>query len=110
AAIQAGARANGVDDLYQISGEQARELEPALACDAALVSPSTGIVDSHALMLSLQGDAENAGGQCVFHTRFEAGRIRADGLFELHFDGQETMTLTTRILVNAAGLSSVQVA
>ena len=110
AAIQARARANGVDDLYQISGEQARELEPALACDAALVSPSTGIVDSHALMLSLQGDAENAGGQCVFHTRFEAGRIRPDGLFELHFDGQETMTLTTRILVNAAGLSSVQVA
>lgn len=110
AAIQARARANGVDDLYQITGEQARELEPELACDAALVSPSTGIVDSHALMLSLQGDAENAGGQCVFHTRFESGRIRPDGLFEVRFEGQETMTLTTRMLVNAAGLSSVHVA
>ncbi|KAG0933165.1 hypothetical protein G6F31_016380 [Rhizopus arrhizus] len=59
------ARANGVDDLQYISGEDAMRLEPALQCTAALVSPSTGIVDSHALMLSFQGDAENAGAQCV---------------------------------------------
>src|SRR5690606_14650994 len=51
-AIAQRARLNGVDDLYEIDGAHARELEPALACDAALVSPSTGIVDSHALMLS----------------------------------------------------------
>ena len=48
-------------------------LEPALRCTAALLSPSTGIVDSHALMLSYQGDAENAGAQCVFHTPLESG-------------------------------------
>ena len=62
------ARANGVDDLQYIAGEEAMRLEPALRCTAALLSPSTGIVDSHALMLSYQGDAENVGAQCVFHT------------------------------------------
>src|SRR3546814_21067055 len=72
---------NGVNDLYRISGAQARELEPALLCDAALVSPSTGIVDSHALMLALQGDAENHGAQCVFHTAFSRGRILDSGAF-----------------------------
>src|SRR5690606_31073522 len=64
AGIAERARLNGVDDLYQIDGAEAARLEPALRCDAALVSPSTGIVDSHALMLALQGDAENAGAQC----------------------------------------------
>ena len=76
------ARANGVDDLQYISGEEAMRLEPALRCTAALLSPSTGIVDSHALMLSYQGDAENAGAQCVFHAagiraRAARGRLRA---------------------------------
>src|SRR3546814_9209662 len=74
---------NGVNDLYRISGAQARELEPALLCDAALVSPSTGIVDSHALMLALQGDAANHGAQCVFHTAFSRGRILDSGEFQI---------------------------
>src|SRR5690606_3843813 len=88
------AKQNGVDDLYQISGAQARELEPALACDAALVSPSTGIIDSHSLMLALQGDAEHHGAQCVFHTAFRQGKILDSGEFELEFDGDEPMTPT----------------
>src|SRR5690606_32284352 len=75
AGIAERARRNGVDDLYQIDGAQAARLEPALRCDAALVSPSTGIVDSHGLMLALQGDAENAGGQCVFMTPFLEGKV-----------------------------------
>ncbi len=91
------ARANGVDDLQFISGEEAMRLEPALQCTAALVSPSTGIVDSHALMLSFQGDAENAGAQCVFHTPLVSGRVRPEGGFELQFGGDEAMTLTCRI-------------
>ncbi len=66
--IAARAAANGVDDLQALTARQARALEPALSCTAALLSPSTGIVDSHALMLSYQGEAENAGAQCVFHT------------------------------------------
>src|SRR3954463_8844296 len=54
-AISAKARANGVRDLVKLSRDEARAMEPALECHAALHSPSTGIVDSHALMLSLQG-------------------------------------------------------
>ncbi|MEY2952626.1 MAG: hypothetical protein RLZZ401_713, partial [Pseudomonadota bacterium] len=61
-AAQAKAQANGVDDLQWLSGDQARALEPQLHCVAALLSPSTGIIDSHGLMLSLLGDLENAGG------------------------------------------------
>ncbi|SHH92690.1 NAD(P)/FAD-dependent oxidoreductase [Pollutimonas bauzanensis] len=104
------ARRNGVDDLYEISGAQARELEPALSCDAALVSPSTGIIDSHALMLSLQGVAENHGAQCVFHTRFSQGRILDSGEFLLQFEGDEAMELTANCVVNATGLSAPTVA
>src|SRR5690606_1511714 len=100
------ARLNGVDDLYRISGAEARELEPALACDAALVSPSTGIIDSHALMLALQGDAENHGAQCVFHTEFSAGRILDSGEFQLEFKGDEPMELTANCVINSTGLSA----
>src|SRR3546814_323375 len=97
---------NGVNDLYRISGAQARELEPALLCDAALVSPSTGIVDSHALMLALQGDAENHGAQCVFHTAFSRGRILDSGEFHLEFTGEEPMELTANCVINSTGLSA----
>jgi L-2-hydroxyglutarate oxidase LhgO len=110
AGIAQRAQLNGVDDLYQISGAQARELEPALVCDAALVSPSTGIVDSHALMLALQGDAENHGAQCVFHTSFESGDILPSGLFQLNFGGPEPMTLTANTVINSAGLCAPLVA
>ncbi len=109
-AIAQRARLNGVDDLYEIDGAHARELEPALACDAALVSPSTGIVDSHALMLSLQGDAENLGAQCVFHTPFHAGRLLDTGEFLLQFTGSDAMELTANCVINATGLSAPSVA
>ena len=59
--IRKHAEANGVADMQMLPGEAARELEPALKCDAALLSPSTGIIDSHAYMLSLRGEAETAG-------------------------------------------------
>lgn len=104
------ARLNGVDDLYRISGREAAELEPALVCEAALVSPSTGIVDSHGLMLALQGDAENAGAQCVFMTPFEQGRVLDNGEFLLSFAGEESMELTARSVINATGLSAPAVA
>jgi L-2-hydroxyglutarate oxidase LhgO len=104
--ITARAHANGVDDLYKVDRAGARALEPALECSAALVSPSTGIVDSHALMLALQGDAENHGAQCVFRTRFHAGRILPSGEFALGFEGDEPMELTARCVINATGLSA----
>ena len=76
-AIAAKAAANGLtggDALVRLTGEQARALEPDLACTSALVSPSTGIVDSHAYMQALQGDAENAGAVMAFGTTVEALR------------------------------------
>lgn len=100
------ARANGVDDLQFISGEDAMRLEPALRCTAALVSPSTGIVDSHALMLAYQGDAENAGAQCVFHTPLVSGRVRPQGGFDLQFGGDDAMSLSCNVLINSAGLQA----
>lgn len=95
---------NGVEDLQRIAGAEAMRMEPALQCTAALVSPSTGIVDSHALMLALQGDAENAGGQCVFHTPLESGSVRPEGGFDLQFGGGDAMALSCNTLVNASGI------
>ena len=104
------ARGNGVDDLYRISGAEAQALEPALRCAGALVSPSTGIVDSHALMLALQGDAENHGAQCVFHTPYAEGSILPSGEFLLRFEGAEPMEITARCVINACGLQAPEAA
>src|SRR6202167_1284296 len=78
--IRAHAEANGVLDLQTLSAEAARALEPALNCDAALLSPSTGIIDTHAYMLALRGEAEDAGAISALHAsllraRAAAGRI-----------------------------------
>ena len=102
--IRAKARVNGVDDLELLSAAQAQALEPALSCTAALLSPSTGIVDSHGLMLAYQGDAESAGAQCVFHTPLQSGKVRDSGGFDLQFGGAEAMALSCNVLVNASGL------
>jgi L-2-hydroxyglutarate oxidase LhgO len=101
--IEKRARANGVEDLRWVSGAEAKAMEPALRCVAALLSPSTGIIDSHALMLAYQGDAENAGAMTVFRAPIEHGKVTKEGI-ELQVGGPEPMTLTTRVLVNSAGL------
>lgn len=106
--LEQGAR-NGVDDLQWLDAHQARELEPALSCVAALWSPSTAIVDSHALMLALQGDAEAAGASMAFHTPLISARCGEQG-FQLHMGGDQPMTLSCRELINCAGLSAPQVA
>jgi L-2-hydroxyglutarate oxidase LhgO len=103
ARIQAQGTANGVGDLVMLTGEAARTMEPELACVAALHSPSTGIVDSHGLMLALQGDAENAGATFVFRSPVDRARIAAGGV-EIEVGGAEPMRLVTRLLVNCAGL------
>ena len=103
--LEAG-KANGVTGLHEIPAAEARAMEPELACAAALYSPGTGIIDSHALMLSLQGEAEGHGASVAFHTALESGRIVDDGI-ELQAAGE---TLHTRSLVIAAGLSSPAVA
>src|SRR6266581_3406365 len=84
--IRAHAEANGVLDMQTLSGEAARGLEPALNCDAALLSPSTGIIDSHAYMLALRGDAEEAGVAYAFHTPIERARAKA-GRIEIEAGG-----------------------
>ena len=98
------ARTNGVDDMELLSAAQAQALEPALFCTAALLSPSTGIIDSHGLMLAYQGDAEHAGAQCVFHTPLVSGKVRSNGGFDLQFGGAEAMSLSCNVLINASGL------
>ncbi len=70
--------ANGVEELRFLSGAEARALEPHLACTGAVLSPETGIIDSHAFMLALQGDLESAGGAIAFHTPVEAPRPRRE--------------------------------
>src|SRR4051794_17262372 len=107
--IRAHAESNGVHDLQILSGPAARALEPALACEAALLSPSTGIVDSHAYMLALRGDAESAGAAFAFHTPMVRATANA-GEIEIDAGGEQPMTLACRLLVNAAGLSAPAVA
>jgi L-2-hydroxyglutarate oxidase LhgO len=101
--IIAKAAANGVHDLVLLTREQARELEPQLECVAAVHSPSTGIIDSHALMLSIQGDFENAGGLTVLNSAVAGVFIASDAIKIVTLDGTEILTKT---LVNAAGLSA----
>jgi L-2-hydroxyglutarate oxidase LhgO len=109
AAIRAHAETNGVGDLQTLSGEAARALEPALACVGALLSHSTGILDSHALMLALRGDIEAAGGALAFHAPLSRAEATTDG-FVLEVGGAAPMTLQCRLLVNAAGLAAPAVA
>jgi L-2-hydroxyglutarate oxidase LhgO len=108
-ALKAKGEANGVEGLALISAADAQALEPALACVGALLCPETGIFDSHAYMLSLQGDAEAAGAVFAFHAPFVSATQGADG-FAVEIGGAEPMRLGVGALVNAAGLSASRVA
>jgi len=101
--VWARASANGVDDLQWLSAAEAKALEPNLACVKAFLSPSTGIVDSHALMLAFQGDAEAAGAVLALRAPVLRGRIEERG-FLLEVGGDEPMRLRADLLVNSAGL------
>lgn len=102
-ALAARAHANGVTNIMEVTGARARRLEPALRCAAALHSPSTGILDAHAYMLSLRGAFEDAGGMIAFGAR--AARIEAgSGGFTVHVEGDTPTSIRTRIIINAAGL------
>jgi len=99
------ARANGVLDLVRLSATQARTLEPSLHCTAALLSPSTGIIDSHSLMVGLLTDAEGAGASLVLRSPVTGGTISADGI-ELDVGGSDPVRIRARTLVNSAGFSA----
>jgi L-2-hydroxyglutarate oxidase LhgO len=100
---KAAAAANGVPDLAWIDAAELKRMEPAVAGIGALLSPSTGIIDSHSYMLTLLGDLEHAGGTAVFHSPVTGGRITEDGI-ELTVGGEAATTVTARTVVNAAGL------
>ena len=107
--LHAQARANGVADLRMLAAREARALEPQLACVAVLESPSTGIVDSHAFMLGLRGEAEDYGAAIAFRSPLLAGHVRQDGI-ELEVGGAEPMRLLAQTVVNCAGLFAQDVA
>ncbi len=108
-ALARNATANGVEGLSLIDGAAARALEPALHGVAALLSSQTGIVDSHAYMLALLGQAEDHGAALALKSPLQAARPVAGG-FELDVGGAEPMRLHTRCLVNSAGLQASAVA
>jgi L-2-hydroxyglutarate oxidase LhgO len=107
--IAARARVNGVDDLEFLGGPKARALEPALHVSGALFSPSTGIVDSHAYMLALRGEAEDHGALFAFHAPVIGGALEKDGVV-LHVGGTEPAFLRARLAVNTTGLAARKVA
>jgi L-2-hydroxyglutarate oxidase LhgO len=109
-ALQAQAAANGVDDVIWLDAAQTHALEPALAASAALLSPSTGIIDSHALMLALRGDAEGHGAILALGSPLQSARALPGAGFELHVGGAEPMHLHCRRMVNAAGLDAIATA
>jgi L-2-hydroxyglutarate oxidase LhgO len=102
AAIMARGRAAGVDDLATLEADDVRAMEPEVSAVAAIWSPSTGVVDSHAYMLSLQGDVERAGGALAFRAPISSV-AREGGRFVVETGGAEPFAVTTRMFVNSAG-------
>lgn len=101
--IKRRAEVNGVEGMRVLSAAEAIALEPNLTCTSALLSAATGIVDSHAYMLALQGDAENAGTTTVFHSSVTGARATG-GRIAVDVGGAEKMTLACNLFVNSAGL------
>lgn len=109
-AILAQGQASGVDDLTIVDRAKAAELEPGIVCTSALSSPSTGIVDSHELMTSFQGDLEAAGGTVALRCEFLRGRVQRNG-FTLHIRSVgDPVDVHARALINSAGLAAGVVA
>lgn len=103
AGIKQRAETNGVEGMRVLSAAEAIDLEPNLSCTSALLSPTTGIIDSHSYMVALQGDAENAGAMLVFFSPVLGARV-ADRKIEIDVGGEDPITLRCRTLVNSAGL------
>jgi L-2-hydroxyglutarate oxidase LhgO len=108
-AIAANAAQNGVDDLRRLSAAEARALEPEIACVAAYLSPSTGVIDSHALMLALEGHLTAQGGSVVLNTDVAGLAATGDDGFRIEtLSAGERSALTSRNLVLAAGFGGTE--
>ena len=109
-AIAATAAANGVGDLVRLTATEAKRLEPAVSCVAALLSPSTGIIDSHGLMIALQGHAESHGAQVVLNSPVEAAEAIAGSGFAITTGGEAAARVTCNRLVFSGGLHASRLA
>lgn len=110
AAVLEQARVNDVEGMVELSRDEALAMEPQLHCEMALLSPESGVFDSHGYMLALQGEIEAAGGAVVLSTPFEAATPLEGGGFSVRAGGAEPATLTVRHLVTAPGLAAQGVA
>ena len=108
-AIHAQAVANGVEGVAIISAQEAQKLEPALSCVAAMISPETGVVDSHRFMLALRGDLEDHGGAIAFNTPIERLE-RSRGGWQARFGGSDPQSIAVDAVVNCAGLGAQRLA
>ena len=109
-AIQALGQASGVDDLTILDRAGAAVLEPGIVCTSALSSPSTGIVDSHELMMSFQGDLDAAGGTVALRCEFQRARVERNGFTLRIRSVGEPVDVRARVLINSAGLAAGHVA
>lgn len=101
-AITARARANGVEDLQRLGSKDITALEPAIVAKAGLLSPSTGIIDSHGFMLSLLGSAESHGAMIAYNSKADHIKKISDG-FSVTVVGEDSITIDCKRVVNAAG-------
>ena len=107
------AKTNGVNDISRLSGEEVALIEPDIACRSALLSPSTGIVDSHELMNVLQAEAEHHGATIVCNAKVIGGKVTKPGLKYLSVKetvNGSTMQIKCTTVINAAGLHAQDVA
>jgi L-2-hydroxyglutarate oxidase LhgO len=109
-AVAAQARENDVEGIVELTGAEAMALEPGLACVAAIISPESGVFDSHCYMLALQGEIEALGGAVALGAPFEGATPVAAGGFEVRTGGEAPARLTAGVLVTAPGLSAQAVA
>jgi L-2-hydroxyglutarate oxidase LhgO len=107
--LKDNAAGNGVTDLEILDQDQITRMEPELSCKAAFLSPSTGIVDSHSLMLALLGEAEDNGAMLALSSPVIGGEVRSDGIL-IRTGGAEPMEVMATTVVNAAGLYAQKVA
>jgi L-2-hydroxyglutarate oxidase LhgO len=108
------AAANGVDDLARLDRKAAKAMEPEVECIAALFSPSTGVIDTHALMTALEGHLTSSGGEVVLSTEVVGISLLDSGLFEIQTrntagPGSSTLAITAKNLILAAGLEGTRV-
>ena len=103
--IKGRAEANGVEGMRLLTAAEAQAMEPNLQCTGALLSPATGIIDSHSYMLALQGDAERHGAMVAFLSPVKGGRT-GEGSIEIDVGGAGPMELKCRLVVNSAGLQA----